>query len=145
MLWLLKKAEPLPSAKLLCLCACDIAETVLLHVPAEEDRPRIAIETARRWACEEATIEEVRAAGWAACIAARVGRVAGAAHTENAAYAAARAADAGYNVAAVSATIVCSVSANSFARATATHTFADYADIVRRHFPNPPKLPGDCK
>jgi hypothetical protein len=44
------------------LCACDIAETVLKYVPAGEDRPRQAIEVARRYAIGEATDEELSTA-----------------------------------------------------------------------------------
>ena len=50
----------------LVLAACACAETSLRHVPAGEDRPRAAIETARRWARGEATAEEARAAARAA-------------------------------------------------------------------------------
>ena len=38
-----------PSRVLLVLAACDCAEPALEHVPEGEHRPRIAIETARRW------------------------------------------------------------------------------------------------
>lgn len=48
--------------RLLWLAACDCAEPALVHVPAGENRPRVAIETARRWAAGEATLEEVRSA-----------------------------------------------------------------------------------
>lgn len=55
--------------RLVVLAACDCAETALVHVPVGEDRPRLAIETARRWTTGEATIAEVRAAARAACAA----------------------------------------------------------------------------
>jgi hypothetical protein len=42
--------------KTLVLAACASAETALPHVPAGEERPRVAIETARRWARGEATV-----------------------------------------------------------------------------------------
>src|SRR3972149_5439200 len=48
------------------LAACACARTVLRHVPSGEQRPRIAIETAERWARGEATIQEVRRASVAA-------------------------------------------------------------------------------
>ena len=48
------------------LAACLCAETALVYVPAGEERPRAAIETARRWARGEATRAEVAAAAWAA-------------------------------------------------------------------------------
>jgi len=45
----------------LVLALCDVAESVLHLVPAGEDRPRIALETARRRARGEVTVEEMRA------------------------------------------------------------------------------------
>ena len=60
MLWLVGRVES--DRKLLVLAACDCAEQVLHLVPADEERPRKAIETARRWARGEATIEEVETA-----------------------------------------------------------------------------------
>jgi len=44
------------------LMACDFAEAVLIYVPAGEDRPRRAIECARRFAAGDATREELAAA-----------------------------------------------------------------------------------
>ena len=65
--WLLWIAGAVGVARaLLVLCACDCAERVLHLVPAGEDRPRAAIEAARRWAAGEATIEEAREAAYAA-------------------------------------------------------------------------------
>jgi hypothetical protein len=65
--WLLWAAERVGvDRRLLVLAACDCAETALVHVPDGEERPRMAIETARAWARGEATIEEVRAAAGAA-------------------------------------------------------------------------------
>lgn len=52
--------------KLLVLAACACARRALVHVPAGEDRPRLAIETAERWARGEAGFEEVRKAATAA-------------------------------------------------------------------------------
>ena len=65
MLWVLARTSGPPesdSRKRLVLCACEIARTALQYVPAGEDRPRVAIETAERWTRGEATIEEVRVA-----------------------------------------------------------------------------------
>ena len=50
----------------LVLAACDCAELSLKYVKDREDRPRIAIETTRKWARGEATLEEVRIARRAA-------------------------------------------------------------------------------
>ena len=52
------------------LMACDFAEAALVYVPAGEDRPRLAIECARRFANGEATREEMAAARAAARAAA---------------------------------------------------------------------------
>ena len=67
MLWLCGKmvgAPTWPTRKQLVLAACACAETALRLVPTGEDRPRRAIETARRWAHHEGavTFAEVRAA-----------------------------------------------------------------------------------
>jgi hypothetical protein len=64
MLWLLAKAGARREDVVLAACAC--ARQALRYVPKGEERPRIAIETAERWARGEATIEEVRAADAAA-------------------------------------------------------------------------------
>jgi hypothetical protein len=83
--WLLWWAGQAVSRQELVLAACDCAEMALRYVPEGENRPRLAIETARRCARGEATAEEV---WWTA-------RAADAAYcTARAADAAARAADA---------------------------------------------------
>lgn len=51
------------------LHVCDIAERALRSVPEGEERPRIAIETARKYAAGEASEEEMAAANAAAWIA----------------------------------------------------------------------------
>jgi len=69
MLWLAGRvAGPPGDARRvpLVLAACDCAELALVHVPAGEDRPQIAVATARRWARGEATLDEVRTAADAA-------------------------------------------------------------------------------
>ncbi len=48
--------------KLLVLASCDCAELALPYVLEGEDRPRIAIETARAWCDGNATQKDVRAA-----------------------------------------------------------------------------------
>jgi len=84
--------------KILVLAACDCAERSLKHVTKGDDRPKIAIETARKWAGgdESVTIEDVRHAADAAYAAARAAyaaaRAAAYAAAHAAAYAAARAA-----------------------------------------------------
>jgi len=50
------------STQELVSAACDCAETALRYVPQGEDRPRVAIEAARRWTRGEANMESVCAA-----------------------------------------------------------------------------------
>jgi hypothetical protein len=69
LLWLCGKMVDKPgwsTRAQLVLAACSCAETSLKYVPSGEDRPRAAIETARKWARGKATIEEVRRAAAAA-------------------------------------------------------------------------------
>jgi hypothetical protein len=68
--WLLWWAAHAVPRQELVLAACDCAETALRYVPEGEHRPRLAIETARRWVRGEATVDEVRAADAAAISAA---------------------------------------------------------------------------
>ena len=70
MLWLLDRTTLNQDDPRLRLMACDFAEAVLVYVPAGEDRPRLAIECARRFARGEATREEMAAARDAARAAA---------------------------------------------------------------------------
>ena len=107
-----------PTRKQIVLAACACAETALRYVKPGEDRPRIAIETARAWVRGEASIEDVRlarknayaaAAAYAAyaaayAAAAYAAYAAAAAYDAAAAYAAAYAADAAYAAAAADAT-----------------------------------------
>ena len=50
-----------PTRKELVLATCACAETVLPFVNVGDDRPRLAIETARAWARGEASVKEVKA------------------------------------------------------------------------------------
>jgi len=70
-LWLLDKTELDKNDPRFRLMACDFAESVLHLVPAGEDRPRRAIEVARRFASGDADREEMAAAKDAAWAAAR--------------------------------------------------------------------------
>ena len=68
--WLLWVAARLDiDRKRLVRAACACARTALSHVPAGEERPRIAIETAEAWARGEATLDDVRRAVQAASAA----------------------------------------------------------------------------
>ena len=60
--WMLHAAARVADRPRIVLAACACARTVLDRVPAGEDRPRVAIETAERWARGEATTEDVRRA-----------------------------------------------------------------------------------
>lgn len=96
--------------QMLVLAACAAARTALVHVPEGETRPRIAIETAERWARGEATAEEVRNAAAAA----------------DAAYAAAyTAADAAY-----AAAYTAAAAAAAYAAADAAYAAADADDAA---------------
>jgi hypothetical protein len=122
--WLLWIAARLDVDRtLIVLAACDCAELALRHVPAGEDRPRAAIDTARSWARGEATIEAVRAAAYAADAAA------------DAAYAADAAADAAY-AAADAAYAAHAAYVAAYAAADAAHAAraadAAYAAELRR-------------
>jgi hypothetical protein len=134
--WLLGRTGA--ERRLLVLAACDCAEPALVHVPAGEDRPRLAIETARAWARGEATIEEVRRARQAAAAAYAAAYAAAAA----AAYAADAAAAAAY----AAASAVAAYAAAAAAAAAAAYADARRAsrlrscEAIRRHFPSPPVL-----
>ena len=93
--------------RLIVWAACDCAESVLHYVPSGEHRPRIAIETARRWVAGDATEYDVRCAAFAA----------------SAAYAAADAADAAYHAAASAA----NAAYHAAASAANAATYATYA------------------
>ena len=67
MLWLAGRVSV--DRKLIVLAACACARLTLNQVSKGEDRPRIAIETAERWAKGTATIEDVIAAQQGACAA----------------------------------------------------------------------------
>src|ERR1700678_1155317 len=62
LLWLTAKmiGKPgWPTHQQIVVAACDCAETALRFVPKGEDRPRVAIETTRKWARGGATLDEV--------------------------------------------------------------------------------------
>ena len=92
--WMLRAVADVVDRPRLVLAACACARTVLGRVPEGEDRPRVAIETAERWARGEAAIEEVQIAARAAYAADAAAYAAYAAYAaaDAAAYAAAHAA-----------------------------------------------------
>ena len=148
MLWLLGRATVDRDDPRLRLMACDFAEAALIYVPAGEDRPRLAIECARRFACGEATREGMaaaRAAAWAAARAA-AGAAAEAAARAAAWDAAWAAAGAAAEAAARAATRDAAGSAawdaaRAAARAaTRDAAWASQSDIIRRYFPKCPTI-----
>jgi len=140
MLWILGRQAGEPesaSRKRLVLCACALARTALKHVPAGEARPRLAIETAEKWARGEATIKQVRTAAWDAGYYA-----AGAART------ASSAAGCAASVASCAASVASDASdawAAGDASWTARAARAASAKIVRKFYPRPPKLTAPTK
>jgi hypothetical protein len=130
--------------RLTVLAACDCAESVLSYIPAGEERPRRAIESARRWARGEATVDEVRAAAGAAYDAAYAVERAAAAYASIAAHEAAAAIEAAgcmddpaeaamYAAQADAVAAAVGQDEVSAAEAAATASFARSADIVREH------------
>ena len=135
MLWILGRQAGEPesaSRKRLVLCACALARTALKHVPAGEARPRLAIETAEKWARGEATIKQVRTAAWdagyyaASCAASHA--------ASSAAWAASSAASAAW-----------AASSDASAASVASDARAASAKIVRKFYPRPPKLTAPTK
>ena len=128
-----------PTRQDLVLAACDCAEVSLHLVSAGEDRPRIAIDTARRWAVGEATLEDCRgvsldaadvvfdATRFAGCIAARAVSLSRAASAVgSAAYHAAFAAIATYHAANAVADAIEQSGGDE------QKALADMSDIVRK-------------
>jgi hypothetical protein len=147
MLWLLGRLSSKPESadrRKLVLAACACARLSLQYVPKGDDRPRLAIETAERWARDEGpTLDKVRAAARAA-VSVTCAAMCAACATDAAAYAAsaayayaAAAADA--SDAAAYAAYAAAADAASDAAARAK-TLADCADIVRKFYPRPPSL-----
>jgi hypothetical protein len=78
MLWLAARYGDVP-LKTMVAIACDEAEPAMAYVPAGETRPQECLAMTRRWLKDEATIEEVKAAGgaaWAAKAAAGAAKAA---------------------------------------------------------------------
>jgi hypothetical protein len=130
MLWLAGRCsgEPLSDGRRkLVLATCECARLPLPHVPAGEDRPRLAIEAAEAWARGTGSVEAMRYASSAAAYASAYAASAYAASAYAASAAAANAAAAAANAnAAAAAAAACYV------------TLAKCANIVRKHYPEPP-------
>ena len=132
--WLLWLARQLGvDRRHLALAACACARLALPRVPAGEERPRIAIETAEAWARGAASLVEVRAAADAAYYAAAY--YASAAARAAAAAAAVAYASAAYATAAANAAANASAdaadAASAAASAACTATLAECARLVR--------------
>lgn len=160
MLWLLGRMAGPPeseSRRRLVLTTCACARLALPYAPEGEDRPRVAIETAERWARQEegVTLRDVQITANAADSAAAYAPTTAA---TVAAYAAAYAAYSAYttlssvatayaacDAAARAATAAAYSAAHSAATIAAGGAHADHlrkcADIVRAHYADPPELP----
>ena len=116
MLWLAARLGV--DSKLLVKAACACARLALPYVPAGENRPLAAIETAEKWADGKATIEDVKAARGAAYAA------------YAAAYASYATADAAYAVRAAYAAHAAVRAADAAVRAVYTTRAKEYAVYV---------------
>ena len=130
-----------PTRNEVILAACDCAETALKYVKPGEDRPRLAIECARRFAAGLATRQDAASAAsaYAASAASAYAASAASAYAAYAAYASAYAASAASAYAAAAAA---SAAAAAYADAAAaddaaaaaakTKTQKECADLVRK-------------
>jgi hypothetical protein len=125
--------------KLVVAAACACARLALPHVPAGEERPRIAIETAEAWCRGEATIEQVRASASSAAASASAYSAYSAAYSYSASASASSAADAVYSASFASSSASSADAASDFSAADAsrTETLRQCADICRRMLPMP--------
>ena len=169
MLWLLGRLSGTPasaSRKKLVLCACECVRLSLRYIPAGEIRSLAAIETAEQWARGESgvTLDMVRAAdaafssaAYAARAAANAAAFAAAADAPltaanaadaaaYAAFAAAHIAFAAFSAAAYASPLVAAYAADAAAYAARAADAAklsvlkECADIVRKHYPKPPRI-----
>ncbi len=144
MLWLAGHMSGGPDSdarRPLVLAACECARLALSAFEAkhpDDDRPRLAIETAEKWARSEdgVSTEDVRAAADAAADAAYA--AADAAYA--AAYAAYAAAYAAADAAAYAADAAYAAADTAVYAAERTRVLAECSDIVRRHYPKPPEI-----
>jgi hypothetical protein len=131
MLWILARMagkKEWPSRKTVVLCACDCAETALQFVPEKENRPKIAIQTARKWAEGKASKIECKKAADAGHAAYHAAYAASAA-AANAAFASSAASYAASYAASSSAAFYAAYDAAD-AAAAAANAAASYDDYV---------------
>jgi len=166
MLWALGHIHHATDARRsLVLAACECARLALPHVLPGEDRPRLAIETAERWARgEDVTLKGVRAASrdvfraahdaataenaiahaaagtaWAASATAWAAATAAGTAWAATAYATASAASAAAShVAAATAWAATATAAHCSSAAAGEKVLRECADIVRRYFSDVP-------
>ena len=135
MLWLLGRLSGKPGSnarRKLVLCVCECARLAMKHVKKGEKRPLKAIETAEAWARREGGVllsDVQKSAASAAANAATASS-----YTYAAVYAAAS-----YAYAAASAAADASAAYAAYAAAR-LKTLKHCADIVRKHYPNPPRI-----
>jgi hypothetical protein len=131
MLWLFGKMADKTgwlTRKQVVLLACDCAETALKYVPNDENRPRLAIEAARKWVRGEATLQEVKdAAAHAAIYAAAYA----AAHATYAAAHAVYAADAAAHAATYAAYAADAAAHAADAHMSRIKVLAELTDLIR--------------
>jgi hypothetical protein len=141
MLWIVGQFVGGPGSDLrrpLVLAACECARLALPHVRPGEDRPRLAIETAERWARREgATLRDVLTVADAAEAAYTGGYATeAAAAAAEAAYACVYAAAYAAAAEAAYACVYAAAYAAAAAAEAAATTHRQCADIVRKHYPD---------
>jgi len=158
MLWLVGRVGK--DRKRLTLCACEIARTVLHHVPKGETRPLRAIKMAEAWARgkDGVTPDDVRkvsapASAYASALFEEVydadcasdAAFLAADAALSAAYAAYAAATPTYAFASAYGRAATEAAADAASAAARSDTLATCADIVRKHYPAPPVLKKEAK
>jgi hypothetical protein len=133
MLWILArmiKEKGWPSRKTVVLCACDCAETSLQFIPEDEPRPKIAIQTARKWTEGKASERECAKAA-AASVASSYAYFAAASFASSSAsvYAAHVAAYSAYVVASSASSVSSAASASASFAASSVVSYAAAAEI----------------
>jgi hypothetical protein len=131
MLWILAKMikeKGWPSRKTVVLCACDCAETSLQFIPENEPRPKIAIQTARKWAEGKASKIECGKAAYASSAVSYIYAAAAA----DAATAAANAAVANAAAYVVAAANCASAAAAEIYSINRKEALKNMADIIRK-------------
>ena len=148
MLWICGKLSGPPESdgrqKLVaCCCECARLSLPLYETQYPDDnRVRTCLDIAERWSRGEGTLDELLTARRTAYAAAYADADADAADADAAAYADAAADAAAYAAAAADADAAADAAAYA-AAAAGQRCLAKCADIVRRHYPQPPKI-ADC-